>query len=57
VALQRLGREAFDLAWSAGRRLDVEKAVEEALAFAMPASAGATADGTSARITKRGPRS
>jgi len=39
AALGRLGREAFEHAWSAGRRLDAEKAVDEALTLVMPASA------------------
>jgi predicted ATPase len=40
-ALRRLGRAAFERAWSAGRRVDVEKAVHEALNLEVPASAAA----------------
>jgi hypothetical protein len=48
AALARLGREAFDQAWSAGRRLDAEKAVDEALTLTMPAWAeGRPAGGAS----------
>ena len=45
VARARLGREIYERARSAGRRLDVEKAVEEALALNLPA------------IAEHGPRS
>jgi hypothetical protein len=40
-ALRRLGRGAFERAWSAGRRLDVEKAVDLALALEVPSAAAA----------------
>jgi hypothetical protein len=38
TARGRLGAEAFQRAWSAGRRLDAETAVEEALTLTMPES-------------------
>ena len=37
IALARLGQETFDHAWSAGRRLGVESAVDEALMLTVPA--------------------
>lgn len=40
IALARLGREAFEHAWSAGRRMDAQRAVEEALTLTMPDRAG-----------------
>jgi tetratricopeptide (TPR) repeat protein len=40
IALARLGREAFEQEWSAGRRMDAERAVEDALALTIPDRAG-----------------
>ncbi|HEX4836171.1 MAG TPA: tetratricopeptide repeat protein [bacterium] len=47
AARRRLGRKKFDAAWETGRRMEMEKAIEYALAPAPPPAALAAPDGRS----------